>query len=121
MSVFTASLLLALAVSLLSLWLFIYLWRRSLDTLRDLRFSSQSRSTRYGQMTEQFMPFISDYPWDPSRFRFIGSPVDGIQFEDERVVFVEFKVGTSKLTQSQRRIRNLVRAGRVEFKEFRLD
>ena len=121
MSVFTASLLLALAVSLLSLWLFIYLWRRSLDNLRDLRSSSQSRSTRYGQMTEQFMPFISDYPWDPSRFRFIGSPVDGIQFEDERVVFVEFKVGTSKLTQSQRRIRDLVRAGRVECKEFRLD
>ena len=91
-----------------------------MGNLRDLRSSSQSRSTRYGQMTEQFMPFIPEYPWDPGRFRFIGSPVDGVQFEDEVVVFIEFKVGTSKLTQRQRHIRDLVRAGRVEFREFRL-
>ena len=47
--------------------------------------------------------------------------MDGVLFEDERVVFVEFKMGTSKLTQRQRRIRDLVRAGRVEFKELRLE
>ena len=65
LSVFTASLLVAFIVCLLALWLFIYLWRRSLGNLRDLRSSSQSRSTRYGQMTEQFMPFIPEYPWGP--------------------------------------------------------
>ena len=113
-------LLLALIVSLLVLGGLFVLWRRTAAKLRALRFSSQSLSTRYGKMTEQFLPFINDYPWDPERFRFIGSPVDGVQFEEERVVFVEFKVGSSKLSLGQRRIRDLIEAGRVEFREFRL-
>ena len=77
-------------------------------------------STRYGQMTEQFMPFLNDYPWDPERFRFIGSPIDGIQFEDDRVIIVEFKTGGSALTATQRRIRDQVKAGQVEFTELRI-
>ena len=48
-------------------------------------------------MTEQFMPFVHNYPWDPGRFRFIGSPIDGIQFEEDRVIIVEFKTGSSTL------------------------
>ena len=84
------------------------------------RSSTQSMSTRYGKMTEQFMPFIPNYPWNPGDFRFIGSPIDGIQFEDGQVIFVEFKVGNSKLTQRQRHIRDLIQTGQVEFKEFRL-
>ena len=120
MSELVGYLLLALIVSLLVLGGLFVLWRRTAAKLRALRFSSQSLSTRYGKMTEQFLPFINDYPWDPGRFRFIGSPVDGVQFEEERVVFVEFKVGSSKLSLGQRRIRDLIEAGRVEFREFRL-
>ena len=71
-------------------------------------------------MTEQFMPFVPDYPWDPQRFRFIGSPIDGIQFEDDKVILLEFKTATSKLSARQRMIRDQVRDGRVEFEEFRL-
>jgi predicted Holliday junction resolvase-like endonuclease len=72
-------------------------------------------------MTEQFMPFVPDYPWDPQRFRFIGSPIDGVQFEDDKVIIVEFKTGSSKLSERQRHIRDLIRDGRVEFEEFRID
>ena len=72
-------------------------------------------------MTEQFMPFVSSYPWDPGRFRFIGSPIDGIQFEEDRVIVVEFKTGSSTLTSRQRRIRDQIKEGRVEFQEIRLD
>ena len=89
--------------------------------LRSARFSNRSLSSKYGKMTEQFMPFIPEYPWDPQRFRFIGSPIDGVQFEDDRVIFVEFKTAGSKLSARQRAVRDQVRDGRVEFQELRLE
>ena len=98
--------------------------RRQTESLRkDLdkeRSSGRSRSTRYGQMTEQFMPWAVNYPYDPNRFRFIGSPIDGVQFEDDRVILMEFKTAGGKLSQTQRRIRDLVRQDKVSFEEFRL-
>ena len=111
----------ALAVSLLFLGLLYVLWKRTRSDLRIARSSRQSLSTRYGQMTEQFMPFVHNYPWDPGRFRFIGSPIDGIQFEEDKVIIVEFKTGSSTLTTRQRRIRDQIQEGQVEFQEIRLD
>ena len=80
----------------------------------------RSESTRYGQITEQFMPFISDYPYDSKQFRFLGSPIDGVQFEEDKIVMIEFKSAGSQLSTRQRRIRNLVREGKVDFQEIRV-
>lgn len=88
--------------------------------LEKMRFARRSQSTRYGQITEQFMPWASNYPYDPSGFRFLGSPIDGVQFEDDRVILMEFKTAESSLTSTQRNIRELVRRGKVGFEEFRL-
>ena len=112
----------AVLATLLFLLVVLYrMWRGAHANLKAVRFNSQSLSTRYGKMTEQFIPFIPTYPWDPERFRFIGSPIDGIQFENDRIILVEFKTGESHLSPRQRRIRELVGAGQVEFKEVRLD
>ena len=81
----------------------------------------RSESTRYGQITEQFMPFISEYPYDSKQFRFLGSPIDGVQFEEDKIVMIEFKSAGSQLSTRQRRIRNLVREGKVDFQEIRVD
>jgi predicted Holliday junction resolvase-like endonuclease len=67
------------------------------------------------------MPFISNYPWDPQDFRFIGSPIDGIQFENDKIILVEFKTASSTFSKRQRVIRDQVERGLVEFKEFRLE
>lgn len=83
--------------------------------------SRQSLATTYGRITEQFAPFMAGYPYEPRDFRFIGSPVDGVQFEDDRVVFVEFKANSSRLTDRERRIKEAILAGRVEWYEFRVD
>ena len=82
--------------------------------------SRQSLATTYGRITEQWAPFMADYPYEPRRFRFLGSPVDGVQFEDDKVVFVEFKANASQLTEGERRIKENVLAGRVEWLEFRV-
>ena len=86
-----------------------------------MRFNKKSLSSKYGKMSEQFMPFIQTYPWDPQNFRFLGSPVDGVQFESDSVIFVEFKTAGSGLSGRQRQIRDQVREGNVQFHEFRLD
>ena len=80
----------------------------------------RSESTRYGQITEQFMPFISDYPYDSKQFRFLGSPIDGVQFEEDKIVMIEFKSAGSKLSTRQRKIRNLIKEGKVDFQELRV-
>jgi len=100
--------------------LMVYLYRRAWMELRALKSAKQSLSTKYGRLTEQFMPFLKDYPYDSQNFRFIGSPVDGVQFEPDRVVFVEFKTGDSRLSARQKEIRDLVLDKKVEFREVRL-
>lgn len=89
--------------------------------LREAGASRQSLATTYGRITEQWAPFLARYPHDPQRFRFIGGPIDGIQFEDDRIVFVEIKASRSSLTADQRRIRQLVEEKRVEWLEFRVE
>lgn len=91
-----------------------------LEQNRKLRFEKKSLSSKYGKMTEQFLPFLKGYPYNEQNFRFIGSPIDGIQFEDDKIVIVEFKVGDSKLTKKQKGIKDLVEKKRVRFEEIRI-
>lgn len=109
-----------LLAMLLLLMAVVFLYRRAWIELKGLRFSKQSLSSKYGRMTEQFMPFIKDYPYDPQNFRFIGSPIDGVQFEPDRVVFVEFKSADGRLSPKQSGIKDLVLNKKVEFREFRI-
>jgi len=97
------------------------LWRRASARHAEISFAKNSLSSKYGKMTEQFMPFLKDYPYDPQNFRFLGTPVDGIQFCDDKVVFIEFKTSSSQLTPRQRQVAELVWNKRVEFEEHRIE
>lgn len=72
-------------------------------------------------MTEQFMPFLKDFPYDPQNFRFLGSPIDGVQFNDDEVVFIEFKTAGSQLSQKQKTIRQLIDRKEVSWEEHRIE
>ena len=82
------------------------------------QFHKRSLSTTYGRITEQWFPLMDSYPYDPQEFRFLGSPVDGVQFEEDRIVFVEFKANKSRLSEKQQRIKKLVEEGYVYWEEF---
>ena len=97
----------ALVLAILSIQLY--------EQLKKEKFRHKSLSTRYGQITEQFLPLVETYPWNPSNFRFLGSPIDGIQFEDDRIILVEFKSNSSHMSKRQRELKALVEAGKVEF------
>ncbi|MBI3495241.1 endonuclease [Candidatus Berkelbacteria bacterium] len=105
---------------LLMVALFYNLWQGTSRRLRQISFQKVSLSTKYGKMAEQFMPFLKEYPYDPQNFRFIGTPVDGIQFNENKISFVEFKTADSALSSGQKRIRELVDNGKVEWLEFRI-
>jgi len=80
----------------------------------------KSSEVRVGKIGENMAPFLTDWPYDPNRFRFIGNPVDGIQFTDEEIIFVEIKTGKSRLTKSQKRLKNIILNGNVKFATFRI-
>lgn len=107
---------------LLAIIIVLYLlWQKASARHADVTFAKQSLSSKYGKMTEQFMPFLKDYPYDPQNFRFLGTPIDGIQFEDNKIIFIEFKTSSSQLSPRQRQIAELVWNKRVEFEEHRIE
>lgn len=80
----------------------------------------KSSEIRLGKIGENMAPFFRDWPYDPNQFRFLGNPVDGIQFGNDEVVFVEIKTGKARLTASQKTVKQLVQEGKVKFATFRV-
>ena len=99
--------------------LFLYLNVRR--KYKELQYAKKSQSSKYGKMTEQFLPWLDNYPYDPQDFRFLGTPIDGVQFVDDKIVFIEFKAAQSQLSARQKRVRQLVAEGKIEFEEHRIE
>ncbi len=89
--------------------------------LGELKFSKQSQSVKYGQLTEQWIPFSNKFPFNPQGFRFLGKPIDGVAFEDDKIVFVEFKTNKAQLNDSQKKVKRLIEEKKVEWFELRVD
>jgi predicted Holliday junction resolvase-like endonuclease len=85
----------------------------------------RSRAVIAGKITEHFIPYLPDFAFNPKDARFIGTPIDMVVFDglDEgdlkRVVFIEVKTGNSALSGRERKIRDAITAGKVEFQELR--
>ena len=58
---------------------------------------------------------------NPKTAKFIGDPIDFIHFDDDKITLVEVKSGKSQLSKKQREIRDLVKAGKVEFTIYRVE
>ena len=86
---------------------------------KELHFRKSSE-VRLGKIGENLAPFVKCWPWDPNNFRFLGNPVDGIQFNNKEIVFIEIKTGAARLSKSQKKFRDLVKAGKVSFATFRI-
>jgi predicted Holliday junction resolvase-like endonuclease len=68
---------------------------------------------------------MPDFDFDPRDVRFLGSPIDSVVFDGlsaghvERVVFVEAKTATSRLSVREKSVREAVQGRRVEWRELR--
>lgn len=85
----------------------------------NLKHDYKSMYVKHGKSFEQLFPFMDNYPYDYRNFRFIGDPIDGLSFEDGKIVFLEFKTGTSKLSERQKKIKESVESKKVEWKEVK--
>lgn len=79
-----------------------------------------------GQITEHFAPYLPEFPFNPKDARFLGSPLDFVVFDGlsegviRSIAFVEVKTGASDLTTRERRIRDAVQSGLVQWMVIRL-
>lgn len=82
---------------------------------------SKSRAVLKGKIGEQMAPLLAAFPFEPADARFIGSPIDYIVFpgyssrNPTEVVLIDIKTGRASLSTIERRIRELVQAGRVRW------
>lgn len=91
------------------------------DEYNKLLGQKKSSEVRVGKIGENMAPFLTNWPYDPNDFRFLGNPIDGVQFNEDELVFVEIKTGKSVLSKKQRWIKQLVKEGKVGFATFRIN
>ena len=86
----------------------------------------RSLAVTVGKVFEQLVAYLPDFRFNPKDARFLGSPVDFVVFDGlsdgqvRRVVFVEVKTGGADLSTRERRVRDAVEAGRVEWAVLRV-
>ena len=87
----------------------------------------RSQSVIVGKVTEHVVPFLPEFPWNPKDARFIGTPIDFVVFDGldagqlRQIVFVEVKTASSVLTNREKQIREAIAAGRLAWREMRID
>lgn len=85
-----------------------------------------SRAVLGGQFSEQLAPFLPDFKYLPTECRFVGKPIDLIVFKgmDEKnineVVFVEVKSGNAKLSEHEKRLKEVIDQKKVRWEEYRI-
>ena len=109
-----------LLISFVLLYFFYSRYEKLKDELDELSFSKKSQSVKYGKLTEQWIPLSKEFPFDSASFRFLGNPIDGIVFSEDKIVFCEFKSNKSLLSEKQKKIKNLVKEKKIEWFEMHL-
>lgn len=103
--------------SLYATWL-----RRRLDVVMRILTEERTRQRKTAASSvggaEELAPLMRGYPYDAVNFRYIGAPVAGVQFEEDRIVFVEFKARRATDDAQRKRVKRLVESGRVDWEEL---
>jgi predicted Holliday junction resolvase-like endonuclease len=105
------------------------------EEIKKQKSRAASAHTTKGQILEKWCPFLEhpeiDPDWEAKNWSFMGNPIDYIIFDwrndktinmaDGKVIMLDVKSGKSQLTTKQRRIRDLIQAGKVEWRTIRLE
>jgi predicted Holliday junction resolvase-like endonuclease len=87
---------------------------------------ARSTSVIRGNVSEQLLPFMDAFPYDPRDCRFIGAPIDLIVFNGlygdglTEIVFLEVKTGESSLNVRERAVRDAIRDKMIRWEQVRL-
>ena len=87
---------------------------------------ARSRAVLAGHFSEQLAPYLPNFPFKPTECKFIGKPVDFIVFHglDEKnvtgVSFVEVKSGWSKLSSTEKTVKDAIENRKVQWVDYRV-
>ena len=88
--------------------------------------NDRQRSTIKGQISETLAPWSMDAVNSVKELNFLGNPIDFLGFKgldgegEVEIKFIEVKSGKSNLNKNQRRVRDAVKAKRIEWVEVRI-
>jgi predicted Holliday junction resolvase-like endonuclease len=125
-----ATVLLALAAGLVIGWLvgmvYFLAWKAKHSAAIRQDAVQRSQAVTVGKVSEQLLPYLPGFRFNPKDARFLGSPVDLVVFDglDEGelrgVWFLEVKTGNAGLSGRERQIRDAILEKRVGWDELRL-
>ncbi len=117
---------LGLAIGLLIGLLAFIIWRAKHAGAIRADAVARSQAVTVGKVSEQLVPYLPGFGYNPKDARFLGSPVDLVVFDglDEgelrRVVFLEVKTGAAALSARERQVRDAIQSGRIAWDELRV-
>jgi len=90
---------------------------------KSLLSQKKSSETRLGQIGEHLVPFLDGCPYNPKNLTFLGQPIDFLcfDFDQGEITLIEVKTGNSKPSKRQKIIKNIVKTGRVNYAEIRIN
>jgi predicted Holliday junction resolvase-like endonuclease len=102
-------------------------WRKEQEQAIRQDAIQRSQSVTVGKVTEHIVPYLPGFAFNPKDARFVGSPIDLVIFDGlsegegnvKSIVFIEIKTGASALSTRERRVRDAIQAGRVQWMELR--
>ena len=118
---------LGLAIGLLIGLLAFVIWRAKHAGAIRADAVARSLAVTIGKVSEQLVPYLPGFGYNPKDARFLGSPVDFVVFDGldagavQRVVFLEVKTGAAALTTRERQVRDAIRNGRIAWDELRVE
>jgi predicted Holliday junction resolvase-like endonuclease len=117
---------LGLAIGLLIGFLAFVIWRAKHAGAIRADAVARSLAVTVGKVSEQLVPYLPGFSYNPKDARFLGSPVDFVVFDGldagalRRVVFLEVKTGAAALSIRERQVRDAIESGRIAWDELRV-
>ncbi len=99
----------------------------SLDKMGEkILAEKKTAEARIGSIVEAISPLLDQFPVDIRKegtsLAYIGRPVDFVHFDpDAGITFIEVKSGNSKLSPEQKKLRALIREGKVSWAQLRVN
>jgi len=124
----TAVIILGIALALIVAAFLLGRWLRHAEIRAHRRdATTRSRSVLLGEVYEKIAPFLPEFPFAARDMVFLGKGVDYIVFDGlsdgklERIVFLELKSGSSRLSKNELMIRDAICKHKVDYQELRLE
>jgi predicted Holliday junction resolvase-like endonuclease len=95
----------------------------------EIRRDAIERSSRIlsGKALEKMVPFLKEFNHSPHDVRWLGDPVDLIAFDGisegnpQKITFIEIKSWKSRLSEKQKKIRQIVEEKKVFWEEIKIE